>query len=74
MMEVISNAVMVVILQFIGMSIVHLKCGLPCDSVVKNLPANARNMGSLPRLGRVPGEGHGNPLQYPTWEIPCRGA
>ena len=33
--------------------------------VVKNLPANAgdvRDMGSLPGLGRPPGEGHGNPL------------
>ena len=35
--------------------------------VVKNLPANAgdiRDMGSTPGLGRSPGEGHGNPLQY----------
>ena len=33
--------------------------------VVKNLPANAediRNAGSIPGLGRSPGEGHGNPL------------
>ena len=35
--------------------------------VVKNPPANAgkvRNMGSIPGLGRSPGGGHGNPLQY----------
>ena len=35
--------------------------------VVKNLPANAgdvRDMGSIPGLGRSPGEGNGNPLQY----------
>jgi len=35
--------------------------------VVKNLPANAedvRNMGSIPGLGRSPGGGNGNPLQY----------
>ena len=34
--------------------------------VVKNLPANtgdARDMGSIPRWGRSPGGGHGNPLQ-----------
>ena len=31
---------------------------------VKNLPANAGDRGSVPRLGRSPGEGHGNPLQY----------
>ena len=30
--------------------------------VVKNLPANAGDMGSVPGLGRSPGGGHGNPL------------
>ena len=33
-------------------------------SVVKNLPANAGDMGSIPGLGRSPGEGNGNLLQY----------
>ena len=32
--------------------------------VVKNLPANARDAVSVPRLGRSPGEGNGNPLHY----------
>ena len=32
--------------------------------MVKNLPANARDMGSNPGLGRSPGEVNGNPLQY----------
>ena len=32
--------------------------------VVKNPPANAGDMGSIPRLARSPGGGHGNPLQY----------
>jgi len=35
--------------------------------MVKNLPANAggkRDAGLLPGLGRSPGGGHGNPLQY----------
>ena len=31
--------------------------------VVKNLPANARDMGSIPGLGRSPGGGNGSPLQ-----------
>ena len=31
-------------------------------SVVKNAPANAGDMGSIPGLGRSPGEGNGNPL------------
>ena len=46
--------------------------------VVKNLPANAgdlRNPGSSPALGRAPGGGHGNPLQYSCLENPMdRGA
>ena len=40
-------------------------------SVVKNLPANAgdmRDMGLIPGLGRSPGGGHGNPLQYSCLE------
>jgi len=32
--------------------------------VVKNLPAKAGNVGLIPGLGRSPGEGNGNPLQY----------
>ena len=37
----------------------------PGVSVVKNLPANARDAGdagSIPGSGRCPGEGNGNPL------------
>ena len=37
--------------------------GFPSGSVVKNLIANAGDVGSIPGLGRFPGEGHGNPLQ-----------
>ena len=39
--------------------------------VVKNLPANAgdpRDVGSNPGLGRSPGVGNGNPLQYSCLE------
>ena len=32
--------------------------------MVKNLPANAGDMGSIPGLGKSPGGGNGNPLQY----------
>ena len=35
----------------------------PGGSVVRNLPANAGDMGSVPGLVRFPGEGNGNPLQ-----------
>jgi len=39
--------------------------------VVKNLPINAgdiRDMGLISGLGRSPGGGHGNPLQYSCLE------
>ena len=46
--------------------------------MVKNLPANVgdiRDMGVIPGLGRSPGRGHGNPLQYSCLEKPMdRGA
>ena len=48
---------------FIGASQVAL--------LVKNLPANTEDVGdvgSTPGLGRCPGEGHGNPLQYSCLE------
>ena len=32
--------------------------------MIKNLPANAGDMGSIPGLGRSPVERNGNPLQY----------
>ena len=38
--------------------------GFPGDSAVKNPPANAEDMGSIPGLGRSPREGNGNPLWY----------
>ena len=39
--------------------------------MVKNPPAKAgdvKDMGSVPGLGRSPGERHGNPLQYSCLE------
>ena len=41
--------------------------------VVKNLPANAGDMGdmgSILGLGRSPGVGNGNPLKYTCWNNP----
>ena len=32
--------------------------------LVKNLPANARDLGLIPGLGRSPGKGKGYPFQY----------
>ena len=43
--------------------------------LVSHLPCNAGDLGSIPGLGRSPGAGHGNPLQYSCLENPVdRGA
>ena len=47
----------------------------PRGSVVKNPPASAVVVGSVPGLGRSPGEVNGNPHQYSCLEDPMdRGA
>ena len=38
--------------------------------LIKNLPANAGDLGSLCGSGRSPGEGDSNPLQYSCLENP----
>ena len=40
----------------------------PCSSVSKESACSAGDPGSIPGLGRFPGEGNGNPLQYPCLE------
>ena len=44
--------------------------GFPSGSMVKNLPANAVDAGSIPGLGRFPGEGNRKPLQYSCLDNP----
>ena len=47
----------------------------PCSSVGKQLACDAGDCGSIPGLGRSPGEGNGNSLQYSCLENPMdRGA
>ena len=47
----------------------------PCVSVDKESACNAGDPDSIPGLGRSPGEGNGNPLQYSCLENPMdRGA
>ena len=43
------------------LSVESFEC-FPGGAVVKNLPANARDMASIPGSGRSLGEGNGNPL------------
>ena len=55
-----------------------ISMGFPGGSVEKNLPANAgdvENTDSIPGLGKLPGEGNGNPFWYSCLENPMdRGA
>ena len=49
--------------------------GFPGGSDGKEYACNAGDLGSIPGLGRSPGGGHGNPLQYSCLEDPMdRGA
>ena len=42
--------------------------GFPGGADDKEPAGNARDLGSIPRLGRSSGEGNGNPLQYSCLE------
>ena len=44
--------------------------GFPGGSDSKESSCNAGDPGSVPGSGRSPGEGNGNPLQYPCLENP----
>ena len=47
-----------------------MKLGLPGGSDSKESACHERDLGSIPGLGRSPGGGHGNPLQYSCLENP----
>ena len=54
---------------FVATSLLSTR-GFPGGSEVKNLPANAGDMGLIPGFGRSPGEGNGNHSSLLAWEIP----
>ena len=48
---------------------VHISLmGFPGSSAGKELACNVGDLGSIPGMGRSPGGGHGNPLQYSCLE------
>ena len=47
-----------------------METSFPIGSAVKNQPATVGDAGSIPGLGRFPGEGNSNPFQYSCWRIP----
>ena len=50
--------------------VIFIYMGFSGSSGVKNPHDNAGDSSSIPRLGRSPREGHGNPLQYLAWRTP----
>ena len=46
----------------------HIFQGFPGGSDGKVSACNTEDLGSIPGLGRSPGEGNGNPLQYSCLE------
>ena len=50
-----------------------LKQGFPGGSDDKASACNAGDLGSIPGLGRSPGEGNGNPLKHSCLENPMDG-
>ena len=51
----------------------YIYMGLPGGSEVKESAWNVGDLGSIPGLGRSPGERNGNPLQYSCLENPMEG-
>ena len=60
------------LLSFLPYSYLTLGC-FPGGSEVKAFASNAGDPGSIPGLGRSPGEGNGNPLQYSCLGNPMDG-
>ena len=58
-------SVWVVLLSLVRVIGIHpYSSGFPCDSASKEAAYNAGDLGSIPGLGRSPGEGKDYPLQY----------
>ena len=52
---------------------VHFILGFPGGSVIKNLPANAGDVGLIPASGRSPGEGSSGDLPHLGTELASPG-
>ena len=52
------------------LAVTSLSQGFPRSLVSKEFACNAGDLSSIPGLGRSPGKGNGNPLQYSCLENP----
>ena len=68
--EMVWRAGIIMLYEFVATSTVP---DFPGGSNGKASAYNAGDLGSIPRLGRSPGEGNGNPLQYSCLENPTAG-
>ena len=61
--------------HMIGAQYMFVECikGFPGGAEVKVSACNVGDLGSIPGLGRSPGEGNGNPFQYSCLENPMDG-
>ena len=67
----VTNLIAVTMLQCIQTSNHYLHIlGFPGGSVSKESTCSAGDPGSIPGLGRSPGEGNSNLLHFLAWEIP----
>ena len=61
---------MIYVFLFLTLMVLTYSLDFPCGSDSKAPAYNAGDPGSIPGLGRSPGEGNGNPIQYPCLENP----
>ena len=59
--------------EYSGLISFRIDEGFPGGSEVKVSASNVGDLGSIPGLGRSPGEGNSNPLQYSYLENPMDG-
>ena len=72
LMLVLGSEVLCLYRSFLRDCILVFK-GFPGGAEVKASACNVGDLGSIPGLGRSPGEGNGNPLQYSCLENPMDG-
>ena len=59
-----------ILLHLSGLKMLTTHQGFPGGSDGKESACNVGDLSSIPGLGRYPGEGNGNPLQYSCLEDP----
>ena len=69
-LNMLTNSAFIIPNCFNKILILEHKGDYPSGAEVNNLPVNSGDVDSVLELGRCPGEGNGNPLQYSCMENP----